>query len=133
LSRALHGDAVGTMFFPAAEGLNSRQQWIAHAVRVSGQLWLDAGAVRAVVQSGKSLLPSGVTKVSGEFAAGDAVACLDSVGRVVARGLVNYAASDVAKICGLKTSEIAKRLGYKYYDEVIHRDNLVVIDETRRT
>ncbi len=133
LSRALHGDAVGTMFFPTAEGLSSRQQWIAHAVRVSGQLWLDAGAVRAVVEAGKSLLPSGVTKVAGEFAAGDAVACLDSVGRVVARGLVNYAASDMAKICGLKTSEIAKRLGYKYYDEVIHRDNLVVIDETSRT
>lgn len=133
LSRALHGDPVGTMFFPTPQGLNSRQQWIAHAVRVSGQLWLDAGAVRAVVEAGKSLLPSGVTKVSGAFAAGDAVACLDSVGRVVARGLVNYAASDVAKICGLKTSEIANRLGYKYYDEVIHRDNLVVIAEASRT
>jgi glutamate 5-kinase len=133
LSRALHGDPVGTMFFPTAESLSSRQQWIAHAVRVAGQLWLDAGAVRAVVESGKSLLPSGVTKVSGDFAAGDAVACLDSVGRVVARGLINYPASDMAKICGLKTSEIAKRLGYKYYDEVIHRDNLVVIDEAGRT
>jgi glutamate 5-kinase len=120
------------MFLPTAAGLNSRQQWIAHAVRVAGQLWLDAGAVRAVVDAGKSLLPSGVTKVSGEFAAGDAVACLNSVGRVVARGLVNYGASDMAKICGLKTSEIAKRLGYKYYDEVIHRDNLVVIDEASR-
>jgi glutamate 5-kinase len=133
LSRALHGEAVGTMFFPTSQGLNSRQQWIAHAVRVSGQLWLDAGAVRAVVEGRKSLLPSGVAKVAGDFAAGDAVACLDSVGRVVARGLVNYAASDLAKICGLKTSEIAKQLGYKYYDEVIHRDNLVVIDEASRT
>lgn len=133
LSRALHGEPVGTMFFPTAGGLNSRQQWIAHAVRVAGQLWLDAGAVRAVVETGKSLLPAGVTKVSGEFAAGDAVACLDSVGRVVARGLINYSASDMAKICGLKTSEIEKRLGYKYYDEVIHRDNLVVIDEAGRT
>lgn len=132
LSRALHGEAVGTMFFPTPQGLNSRQQWIAHAVRVSGQLWLDAGAVRAVVEGRKSLLPSGVTKVTGEFSAGDAVACLDSVGRVVARGLVNYSASDMAKICGLKTSEIAKQLGYKYYDEVIHRDNLVVIDEAHR-
>jgi glutamate 5-kinase len=133
LSRALHGESVGTMFFPTSRGLNSRQQWIAHAVRVSGQLWLDAGAVRAVVEARKSLLPSGITRVSGEFAAGDAVACLDSVGRVVARGLVNYAASDVAKICGLKTSEIAKHLGYKYYDEVIHRDNLVVVEEASRT
>jgi len=133
LSRALRGEDVGTMFFATPQGLNSRQQWIAHAVRVSGQLWLDAGAVRAVVEGRKSLLPSGVIKVSGEFAAGDAVACLDSVGRVVARGLVNYAAPEVAKICGLKTSEIAKQLGYKYYDEVIHRDNLVVVDEAGRT
>jgi glutamate 5-kinase len=62
---------------------------------------------------------------------GDAVACLDPEGRVVARGLVNYSSADVAKICGLKTSEIAKRLGYKYYDEVIHCDNLVVVDEVR--
>jgi len=131
LSRALRGEDVGTMFFATPQGLNSRQQWIAHAVRVSGQLWLDAGAVRAVVEGRKSLLPSGVIKVSGEFAAGDAVACLDSVGRVVARGLVNYAAPEVAKICGLKTSEIAKQLGYKYYDEVIHRDNLVVDEEFR--
>ncbi len=131
LTRALGGEAVGTMFSPSPQALNSRQRWIAHAVRVSGQLWLDAGAVRAVVETGKSLLPSGVTKVSGEFAAGDAVACLGPEGRVVARGLVNYGASDVAKICGLKTSEIAKRLGYKYYDEVIHCDNLVVMDEAR--
>jgi glutamate 5-kinase len=131
LSRALRGEPVGTMFFPRAEGLSSRQRWIAHAVRVAGQLWLDAGAVRAVVEAGKSLLPSGVTKASGDFAVGDAVACLDPEGRVVARGLVNYSSADVAKICGLKTSEIAKRLGYKYYDEVIHCDNLVVVDEVR--
>ncbi len=131
LTRALAGESVGTMFAPSPLALNSRQRWIAHAVRVSGQLWLDAGAVRAVVEKGKSLLPSGVTKASGEFAAGDAVACLDPEGRVVARGLVNYGASDVAQICGLKTSEIAKRLGYKYYDEVIHCDNLVVMDDAR--
>jgi glutamate 5-kinase len=131
LSRALRGEPVGTMFFPRAKGLSSRQRWIAHAVRVAGRVWLDAGAVRAVADAGKSLLPSGVTKVSGEFTAGDAVACLDSSGRLVARGLVNYSSADVAKICGLKTSEIAKRLGYKYYDEVIHCDNLVVVDEPR--
>jgi glutamate 5-kinase len=131
LTRALRGEPVGTMFFARAKGLSSRQRWIAHAVRVAGQVWLDAGAVRAVADAGKSLLPSGVTKVSGEFAAGDAVACLDPSGRLVARGLVNYSSADVAKIRGLKTSEIAKRLGYKYYDEVIHCDNLVIVDEAR--
>lgn len=129
LTRALGGEAVGTMFFPRPERLNSRQHWIAHAVRVSGTLWLDAGAVHAVVQGKKSLLPSGITNVSGEFHAGDAVACVDPHGRTVARGLVNYGSAEVARIQGVKTSEIAKRLGYKYYDEVIHRDNLVDLSD----
>lgn len=129
LTRALHGEPVGTMVFPRPERLNSRQHWIAHAVRVSGTLWLDAGAVHAVVNGKKSLLPSGITKVSGAFDAGDAVACVDPRGTTVARGLVNYGAADVARIQGLKTSEIEKRLGYKYYDEVIHRDNLVAVSD----
>ncbi len=131
LTRALRGEPVGTMFLPRPERLNSRQHWIAHAVRVSGALSLDPGAVHAVVNGGKSLLPSGITKVSGAFEAGDAVACLDPQGRTVAQGLVNYGAAEVAQIQGLKTTEIAKRLGYKYYDEVIHRDNLVVEEDAR--
>lgn len=129
LTRALGGEPVGTMFFPRPERLNSRQHWIAHAVRVSGTLWLDAGAVHAVVHGKKSLLPSGITNVSGEFHAGDAVACVDPHGHTVARGLVNYGSAEVARIQGVKTSEIAKRLGYKYYDEVIHRDNLVDLSD----
>lgn len=129
LTRALRGEPVGTMFFPRRERLNSRQHWIAHAVRIAGRIWLDAGAVQAVVGRGKSLLPSGVTKVAGSFDAGDAVTCLDAEGREVARGLINYGSDEVVKIRGLKTSEIAKHLGYKYYDEIIHRDNLVLVDD----
>ena len=131
LTRALNGESIGTMFFPRTKHLTSRQHWIAHVVRVSGSLSLDDGAVRAIVTGGKSLLPSGITKVSGTFSAGDAVTCLDSSGKPIARGLVNYGAEEITRIRGAKSAEIAKRLGYKYYDEVVHRDNLVVDEEFR--
>ena len=124
---ALGGVETGTLFLPKDQRLNSRQHWIAYTLKSKGRLHLDPGAVEALARRGKSLLPSGVLDVSGHFETGDAVSCLDPAGQEFARGLVNYGASDIAKIKGVKTAEIAKILGYKDYDEVIHRDNLVLL------
>jgi glutamate 5-kinase len=87
---------------------------------------MDDGARVALVQKGKSLLPSGISAVEGRFTVGDAVACLDSSDTVWAKGLVNYGSDEIRRILGKKSEEIADILGYKDYDEVIHRDNLVV-------
>jgi glutamate 5-kinase len=127
LSKILKGNAVGTLFLPESGKRNSRKQWIAFTSRTKGRLWLDAGAVEALATKGKSLLPSGIVRVEGRFEGGDAVSCLDPHGREVAKGLVNYASDDLARIRGAKTGEIAGILGYKDYDEAIHRDNLVIL------
>jgi glutamate 5-kinase len=121
------GIDIGTLFLPKEQQLNSRKHWIAHTLKAKGQLVLDDGAVEALVRRGKSLLPSGIKAVRGEFEAGDSVACLDPLGREIAKGLVNYSSQAIAKIMGLKTTEIHRTLGYKDYDEVIHRDNLVIM------
>jgi len=88
---------------------------------------MDDGAKRALLTGGKSLLPSGIVSVEGDFKEGDAVFCLDASGARIAKGLTNYSAEEVEKIKGRKTTEIEKILGYKYSDEVIHRDNLVIM------
>jgi glutamate 5-kinase len=124
---ALHGEETGTLFLADQDRLTSRKHWIAYTVTPKGSLSLDGGAVEALLHKGKSLLPSGITSVSGRFEVGDSVSCVDPDGREVARGLVNYHAREIRKIMGQKTLEIEKILGYKYYDEVIHRDNLVVL------
>ncbi|MCW5893599.1 MAG: glutamate 5-kinase [bacterium] len=118
---------VGTLLLADGDRLARRKHWIAHALRPAGTLHLDAGAERALAQGGRSLLPSGVRDVDGTFGVGDCVRCVGPGGDEVARGLVNYAAGDVAKIMGAHTREIEKRLGYKGSDEVIHRDDLVVL------
>jgi glutamate 5-kinase len=127
LTEILKGNPVGTLFLPHHGRRTSRKHWIAFTSRTKGRLLLDAGAVEALTAKGKSLLPSGIVRVEGRFEAGDAVSCLDPQGREVAKGLVNYASDDVEKIRGAKTAEIAKILGRNDYDEVIHRDNLVVL------
>ena len=121
------GIDVGTLFLPKEQQLNSRKHWIAHTLKAKGQLILDDGAVEALVRRGKSLLPAGIKTVRGEFEAGDSVACLDLSEREIAKGLVNYSSQAIAKIMGLKTTEIQHTLGYKDYDEIIHRDNLVIV------
>jgi len=123
----LKGNSHGTEFKAQKEKLSSRKGWIVYGSRARGSLQLDAGAVNALVLGGKSLLPSGVQKVSGNFEAGDAVHCVDLNGKKIAKGLSNYSSSDIKKILGRKTSDIEKVLGYKYSDEVIHRDNLAVL------
>jgi len=126
LGRVLKGDAVGTYFAPKADPLGARKRWIAFAVTPQGRLTVDAGALQALTHHGKSLLPSGVVDVEGDFAAGEVVALVGD-GREFARGLVNFDAGELRRIRGAKTREIATRLGYKSFDEVIHRDNLVIL------
>ena len=128
LSRTLAGETVGTYFAPRADRLTARKRWIAFAVPPQGRLTVDAGALSALTHHGKSLLPSGLVKVDGEFAAGDVVAVVGVGGeREFARGLVNFDAGELRRLQGARTLEIEARLGYKAVDEVIHRDNLVIL------
>jgi glutamate 5-kinase len=127
LLEVARGDDVGTLFLSGEDPLRGKRRWIAHALKPAGTLVLDAGAVAAVVEKKRSLLASGITSAAGEFEAGDAVALAGADGAVVARGLSRYAASEVRKIVGKKSSEIEAALGYKDSDEVVHRDDLVVV------
>ncbi len=117
----------GTLVVPASSRLRSRKHWIAFALKPAGALALDKGAADALRSKGRSLLPSGVREVTGDFAGGDCVTLLDQDGREFGRGLVNYPAADVARLKGHRTSEIAAILGYQIADEIIHRDNLVLL------
>lgn len=132
LSDIMAGKEVGTLFLPQTSRLNSKKYWIANTLRPRGRLIIDDGAKKALLDKGKSLLPSGITAVEGEFDTGDPVHCMDGEGNLLAKGLVNYAANDIRKILGLKTPQIFSVLGHKDYDEVIHRDNLVITGDTKR-
>jgi glutamate 5-kinase len=127
ITRVLAGEIIGTHLSPAQGRVAARKQWLAGQLRVAGRLTLDAGAVRVLREAGKSLLPVGVVRVEGEFQRGEVVVCLDPEGREVARGLVNYAASDTARILGKPTDQIEAILGYVDEPELIHRDNLVLL------
>lgn len=127
LRDALHGAAAGTFFSSRPRKLNSRKHWIAFTLRAKGQVVLDSGAVEAVVRRGKSLLPSGLTDVVGDFLPGDAVTCLDADGKEIAKGLVNFSSDALRRIKGCKTADIQSILGSQEYEEAIHRDNLVIL------
>ncbi len=127
LNRILEGEEVGTLFLPLADRLSSRKQWIAYGLKPTGQIVIDAGAKEAIVSDGKSLLPTGVIEVRGTFERGDAVSCLDSGGVEFARGLVTYSYDEMERIKGRKSGEVEGIIGYKYSDEIIHRDDLVVL------
>ncbi|HDD53200.1 MAG TPA: glutamate 5-kinase [Thermosulfidibacter takaii] len=129
LWRILEGEEVGTFFLPREERLVGRKMWIGYTLQPVGSLVIDDGAVEALVRRGKSLLPRGVLEVRGAFEMGDPVSCLDKDGREVARGLVNYSSPEIEKIKGVHSSKIQEVLGYHHSDEVIHRDNLVVLYE----
>lgn len=127
LERVLKGENVGTLFTSAVNKLTSRKHWIAFTLEPLGKILVDDGAKKAVFQKGKSLLPSGVIGVEGKFSLGDPVALADAQGQEFAKGLTNYSSAEINKIKGLKTTEVESKLGYKYSDEIIHRDDLVVL------
>jgi glutamate 5-kinase len=119
-------ETVGTLLKPAQGVMAARKRWIAGQLQVRGRVQLDAGAVQAMRDKGKSLLPVGVKRVDGDFSRGDLVACLDPEGREVARGLVNYDAAEARRIMGLASARVQEALGYPGAPELIHRDNLVL-------
>ncbi|RJQ43707.1 MAG: glutamate 5-kinase [Nitrospiraceae bacterium] len=127
LMRFMKGEKIGTYFNPKTQRLSSRKGWIAYGVKTKGIIYLDDGAVNALTTQGKSLLPSGIVKIEGDFGVGDYVKCVDKHGEKIAKGLTNYSSKDLDLIKGKKTSEIEKILGYKYSDEVVHRNNLVLV------
>lgn len=128
LSRLAAGEPIGTTLYATLPIRSARQRWLANQLRVRGRLVLDAGAIRALTEKHKSLLPVGVTKVEGEFGRGDVVACLDSDGVEHARGLINYGSSDARRIIGHHSDDIAAILGRDMSDqELMHRDNLVLV------
>lgn len=127
LQALFEGKEVGTLFLPRPEKQDSRKHWIAYTVSATGRVVVDEGGREALVSKGKSLLPGGVVKVEGSFKIGDCVTCVDRAGQAFARGLVKYSSEDLDLIKGLKTSQIAGVLGHKDYDEVIHRDDLVIL------
>jgi glutamate 5-kinase len=129
LAEIIKGKPLGTLFLPQRPILNRKKHWIAFTLKPKGDLIIDEGAQKALTERGKSLLPSGIVEVQGRFGVGACVRLLAQKDRVIGKGLVNYSSSDIAKIKGLKTTEIEARLEYKNSDEVIHRDNMVITKE----
>jgi len=128
----LSGKERGTLFLPMLKHLKSKKHWIAYTLRSRGKLYIDDGAKDAIMFQGKSLLPSGILKVEGDFCVGDPVTCIDLNGAIIAKGLANYTSEDIEKIKGLKTSGIKQILGNKSYDEIIHRDNMAVSKQVKK-
>jgi glutamate 5-kinase len=124
--QALAGEPVGTRFEPQPRPANARKRWIAHGLVPLGKLFLDDGAVRAIRKAGKSLLPAGIIGLEGSFESQDAVRLCDRAGQEIARGLVNYSSTELQKIQGHQSDEIATILGYPGEETVVHRDNLTL-------
>jgi glutamate 5-kinase len=131
LEKILMGKDVGTLILPKgpADRLSARKHWLAYSMKALGTLVVDEGAKQALQQGGKSLLPSGIRSLEGRFQQGDPIEIKTPGGKVFARGLTSYSSQELEKIKGQKTTEIEKILGYKYFDEVIHRDDLVLLPE----
>ena len=124
------GHDVGTLILPQQVALCRKKHWIMFTKSPKGHLQIDSGAQKAILKNGKSLLPSGILSVSGKFGIGDAVLLIDNSDRKIAVGMVNYNSEDIKRIAGKKTSEIECILGFKHDDEVIHRDNLVLSEQS---
>ena len=127
LLRLRNAENLGSLLTPSTEALAARKQWLAGQLRPNGRLTLDDGAVKVLKSSGGSLLSVGVTKISGNFLRGDLVSCVTTGGEEIARGLINYSAAETDKIKGISSSEIEAALGYVDEQELIHRDNLVLM------
>jgi len=128
LEQVFQGQEVGTLILPKGGRRPGRKSWIAHTLRVKGKLLVDEGAAHALLKGGKSLLSSGILRVNGKFGVGDPVCCIDPDGLEFAKGLVNYSSADIDKIKGCKSTDIENILGCKDFDEVIHRDNLTLLN-----
>jgi len=126
IRRIMSGEEVGTVFWPLAHKYEQRKKWLAYCAAVCGKIFVDGGAARALTEYGKSLLPSGITGVEGVFEIGNTVSLVDPQGLEIARGLTNYNSNELELIRGLQTGEIKGILGHKDYNEVVHRNNLVV-------
>ena len=126
LQRLAAGESLGTLLLPDDDRLTARKQWLAAHLQTAGRVVLDKGAVRALIEQGRSLLPVGVKAVEGEFLRGEAVACVDEAGKQLAVGLVNYNAEEARQIIGLSSLQIADVLGYMSDEELMHRDNIAI-------
>jgi glutamate 5-kinase len=124
--RVLKGEEIGTLFLPGKK-LTRKKWWTAYAFKVRGRILVDEGAQEAILRRGKSLLPSGIVTAEGDFRRGECVEMADNYDTVIARGITNYSSSDINKIKGSKSIDIEKKLGYKYAEEVVHRDNMVIL------
>ncbi len=127
LERIVRGEDVGTLVMPSGAKLASRKHWIAYTLRPRGTLFVDEGAKKALLGGGRSLLPAGVIGVRGDFSPGDSVVIADATGRELARGLVRYGTRDAARLAGVATKDIASVLGFHGTDELVHRDDLVLV------
>ncbi|MBV1774455.1 glutamate 5-kinase [Burkholderiaceae bacterium DAT-1] len=127
LSRLASGESIGTQLLAGQTRITARKNWLADHLQACGHVELDAGAVKALREQGTSLLPIGIRSVSGEFARGDMIRCVDQTGTEIARGLSNYAAADARRIAGVPSQRIEAILGYVDEAELIHRDNLIVL------
>lgn len=128
IHQILAGEALGTQFEPQPQGENARKRWIAYSLVPVGKLYLDEGAVKAIRDRGKSLLPAGITDVEGNFQAGEAIALCDQQGKEIARGLVNYSSSEIRQIQGQQSEKIPSILGYSNTETVVHRDDMVSVE-----
>ena len=126
LEKLVNGEQHGTLFEPG-EKLRSRKHWLAFTAKTRGRIVIDDGAVRALIDRGRSLLPAGILRVEGDFKLGDSVCCVDGQGHEVARGLSIYSSEDIKRLAGRPTKEISRVLGYTNGDEIIHRDDLVLV------
>ena len=127
LSQVVAGQTVGTLFLAQGKAITPFKRWLGFSAQVRGRIQLDAGARKAIVEQGRSLLAAGIVSTQGEFQKGDVVALCDNEGNVLARGLSNYSSADVARIKGLKSEKISQVLGHRPYEEVVHRDNLALV------
>ncbi len=126
IRRIVAGEELGSFFVPREKKMHARDRWIAFGSLLQGRVFVDAGAANALLNKGKSLLPSGITGLEGEFERGAVVAVMDDEKQEIARGISNYSSSEILKIKGMKSSQIKEILGEKDYDEIIHRNNLWV-------
>lgn len=124
--KVISGEQVGTVFWPCGNKLENRKQWIAYSSAVCGKIRVDEGAAAAMLKHGKSLLPSGVTGVEGQFDIGSTVSIVGPDNQEIARGITSYSSAEIDQIKGVQTREISRILGHKDYDEIVHRNNMAL-------